>query len=402
MDDVWFGIETKVRSLMKELLEPTVRRVIENKDSIEKLSKNHEIATSRIDDLDMNIGKYARKIAGIDDFTKRITEFDSSIRMMEVRFNRDREEIKTEINAFNTKIVNFEEYLSVFDHMKEAIRNDITNLTYALQVAKTQNEDKFQVFRDEFRDKLQDLESQVIRFEVKLTNYEKNIKHLGKEIGESSAMIQTAAHVSEEIIKKNKEILKSFKNLKRNAYDNIDKLRLLAIKNMSELQAADKKMMDIIKSELPIRNKIIFHDVLFSVFNDPHQKHSLAQLVKEKFSDIQEIDLPDDVLKEISEMKSRAEDILLLPLPEKQIILNSSDSNSKLQRRKNRQRTVFVVKRDSEPESPLAIESSQRISKVSRKNTENHLEKIEEEESKDAGYHSSDDKKEGDPEDKKN
>ena len=79
MDDVWFGIETKVRSLMKELLEPTVRRVIENKDSIEKLSKNHEIATSRIDDLDMNIGKYARKIAGIDDFTKRITEFDSSI-----------------------------------------------------------------------------------------------------------------------------------------------------------------------------------------------------------------------------------------------------------------------------------------------------------------------------------
>lgn len=53
---------------------------------------------------------------------KRISEFEASLRLVDVRFNRDREEIKTEVSAFKSKLTNFEEYLNVFDHTKEALK----------------------------------------------------------------------------------------------------------------------------------------------------------------------------------------------------------------------------------------------------------------------------------------
>lgn len=365
MDDIWFSLETKVRGLIKELLEPSMRRTVENKEILERMSKNQEIFNSRLDELDMNLGKFTRKVSGIDDLTKRITEFDSSIRLMEVRFNRDREEIKTEVHTFGTKIINFEEYLSVFDHMKEAIRNDITNVTHALQVAKNQNEDRFQMFKDEFRDKLMEIESRSVKFEVQLGSYEKNIKSLGREIGDSSSLIQTTAHTSEEIKKKNKEILKSFKNLKKNAYDQIDKLRNLSIKQMSEAQVVSKRILDIVNDEIPVKTKLMLNETLFAVFNEPHQKHFMAQVFKEQLLELQKTDLTQEINKAVMKLISNAEEILQVPLPEKvpELQMQKSDSNSKVSRRRGgKQRTIFVVRRENgiESDSPMLQEAMSR------------------------------------------
>ena len=360
MEDIWFSLETRVRGLMKELLEPSVRRIIESKEITERLSKNQELYSARLDEIELNIGKFSRKSASIDDIIKRINEFDSSIRLMEVRFGRDRDEMKTEVHAFGTKIINFEEYLSVFDHMKEAIRNDITNLTYALQVSKSQNEDRFQMFKDEFRDKLMDVEARVIKFEVKLGTYEKNIKSLGREIGESSTLIQTTAHTSEEIIKKNKEIIKSFKHLKKNAFDQIEKLRALSIKQMSDAQVADKKILDIVNNEIPVRMKLMFNDTLFHVFNDPIQKHFVAQVLKEKLLEIRQTDLSQEIHDALMNLLTHADEVLQMPLPEKvEKTLTPVDSSSRLSRRRGKQRTIFVVKRDSglQQDSPGLQES---------------------------------------------
>jgi hypothetical protein len=71
MEDIWFGLETKVRALMKELLEPTIRRVIESKETTEKILKTQETFSTRIDDIDMNVGKYSRKIGSIDEISKK-------------------------------------------------------------------------------------------------------------------------------------------------------------------------------------------------------------------------------------------------------------------------------------------------------------------------------------------
>ena len=380
MEDIWFGLETKVRALMKELLEPTIRRVIESKETTEKILKTQETFSTRIDDIDMNVGKYSRKIGSIDEISKKITEFDSSIRLMELRFSRDREEIKTEISTFNSKIINFEEYLNVFEHMKEGIRNDITNLTHSLQVNKTQSEDKFLTFREEYRDKLQDLESNIVKFDVKLLQYEKNFKNLGKEIGDTSTLIQTTAYNSAELGKKNKELAKSLKKLKNNVFDSIEKLRLILIKNMNDYQTADKKLLELIEKDANIKNRLMIDDILFGILSDPYEKYNLACIEKDYYLNISEFDFSNEIRESIMKNLIKMEEILQTPLPDKpDLSAQYPDSVSRTGRRRGRQRTVFVIKKN-ESDSPSLKESGQhKQSHRHSLDSGNNLDKINEE-----------------------
>lgn len=348
MEDIWFGIETKVRALIKDVLEPTIRRVIENKDAFDRVSKNNEVLSTRIDDLDSSISKYARKISLVDELSKKILEYDSMIRIMDVRFNRDREEIKAEVSTFSSKIINFEEYLNVFDHLKDGLRNDITNLTYALNSNKSQQDEKFEFLNHLFTDKIHTIENSILHQQVQLSQFEKTIRTFSKELGENTTQVQTTQRTTEDLNKKAKDIRNSYKYLKKNVYDSIEKLRLLAIKTMNDSQVADRKILELINSEVPVRNRIMVAETLFSVINDPFQRRDLAQVEKIHLGMINESQLNPD-LKELLEVsRAKVEEVLLLPLPERNEEMAEFRRSN---RRKTKQRTVFVVKKDGEDDN---------------------------------------------------
>ena len=292
MEDIWFGLETKVRALMKELLEPTIRRVIESKETTEKILKTQETFSTRIDDIDMNVGKYSRKIGSIDEISKKITEFDSSIRLMELRFSRDREEIKTEI----------------------------------------------------------------------------------------STLIQTTAYNSAELGKKNKELAKSLKKLKNNVFDSIEKLRLILIKNMNDYQTADKKLLELIEKDANIKNRLMIDDILFGILSDPYEKYNLACIEKDYYLNISEFDFSNEIRESIMKNLIKMEEILQTPLPDKpDLSAQNPDSVSRTGRRRGRQRTVFVIKKN-ESDSPSLKESGQhKQSHRHSLDSGNNLDKINEE-----------------------
>lgn len=382
MEEIWLGLETRVRTLMKEILEPTIRRALENKDSIDKIYKQQEIMSYRLDDLDMNMGKYTRKIATIDDMSKRIAEFEASLRLVDVRFNRDREEIKTEVTSFNSRLISFGEYLEVFDHTKDALKNDLTTLTYALQSVKSYSEERLQSEKEETREKLHVIESALLKNEVKLAQAEKSAKGLGKEIGEMNTLLHTTAHSTDDLVKKTKDLRKSYKFMKKNAFDNIEKLRAVSVKNMTEAQVSDRKILDIIGNELPIRNRLMISDILHAILTDQFQIHNLAQLELQKFNQINDSSLIPELRSSLSHSRSRAIEIMSRPLPDKSDLFSASDINSRMRQRRGRQRTVFVIKKDStEFESPISVRrDSNKIHKFeSHCKTNQPLEKIDEE-----------------------
>ncbi|OMJ89096.1 hypothetical protein SteCoe_8818 [Stentor coeruleus] len=380
MDELWLALETKIRTLIKDIVEPTIRRTVDSKEVIEKIAKHQEIMNYRLDDLDMNIGKYARKMAAIDDMAKRIAEFEATIRLTDVRFNRDREEIKTEISAFGTKLIHLEEYLNVFDHTKEALRNDLTTLTYAIQSLKSHSEDRLQNIKEETRNKISDFDSALIKIDVKLTQNEKTTKGLGKEIGEINNLLYTTSHKTDELMKKTKDLRKSYKLMKKNTFDSIEKLRLISIKNMTEAQASDRKILDVISNELPLRNRLMIEEVLFNIIDDPKQRHSLAQFELQKFGLINESSLPSDLRITLAQSRTRAIEIISQPIPDNSSQQGSSDGNSKNKPRKgSRQRTVFVIKNNNgDFDAP-----QRKDSKINRRDSHGKynqpLEKIEEE-----------------------
>jgi hypothetical protein len=375
MEDIWFGLEVKVRNLIKELIEPTLRRTAENRNMIDRIEKSQDTLGSRIDDIDLNLGKFSRKASSIDDILKKTIEFDSAIRLMETRFTREREEIKAEVNSFNSKLVNFEEWLGVFEHAKEALRSDIANITYSMQILKNQNEDRFLSFREEYRNKLQDLDSMIVKFDVTLLQYDKNIKNLGKEVGDSNTLIQTTAHACSEVSKKNKDIVKSIKTLKKSVIDSVEKLRLLSIKQMTDFQAGDRQILEMINTEVPIRCRLLISDTLNAIINDPYQKYLLALLEKDKLSSILELSITPETKKSILEKMVSIDNILRSPVPERKLSINES-----VRGKRSRQRTVFVVKKDSgsEFQSPVLSKSNSRKSIRRDIKLKPSLDKIEE------------------------
>lgn len=349
MEEIWFGIETKVRGLIKDVLEPTVRRVLENKEAVDRIYKTQEVISTRIDDLDSNISKYARKIAMIDDLSKKIMEYDSLIKIMDMRFNRDREEIKAEVSIFSSKIINFEECLNVFDHLKDSLRSDITNLAYSLNSVKLQTEEKFEYFKNEYHEKVVGIENQIIRHEVHLSQFEKDLKSMAREMGDCSTLIQNTTRTTEDLNKRAKEIRNSYKYLKKNTYDSIEKLRLLAIKTMNDAQLADRKILELINNDLPIRNRLMMSETLFSILTDPHQRSDLAKLEKSELELVNLSVINPDLRTLIIDTKAKVDEILLMPLPEK-----IDFSLERTPRRNNKkQRTVFVVKKETENEMPV-------------------------------------------------
>lgn len=380
MDELWLALETKIRTLIKDIVEPTIRRTVDNKDVVDKIAKQQEIMNYRLDDLDMNIGKYARKMATIDDMMKRIAEFEATIRLTDVRFNRDREEIKTEISAFGSKLIHLEEYLNVFDHTKEALRNDLTTLTYAIQSVKSYSEDRIQNIKEETRNKIGNFDSAQIKIDVKMTQNEKSIKGLGREIGEINNLLYTTSHKTDELIKKTKDLRKSYKLMKKNTFDSIEKLRLISIKHMTEAQASDRKILDVIANELPLRNRLMIEEALYNVINDPKQRHTFAQFELQKFGLVNESSLPSELRIALAQSRTRAIEIVSQPVPDSSSQQGSSDTNSKSKQRKgSRQRTVFVIKNGSgDFDAP-----QRKDSKINRRDSHGKyiqpLEKIEEE-----------------------
>ncbi|OMJ87984.1 hypothetical protein SteCoe_10136 [Stentor coeruleus] len=382
MDELWLALETKIRTLIKDIVEPTIRRTVDSKDVIDKIAKQQEIMNYRLEDLDMGIGKYARKMAAIDDMAKRIAEFEATIRLTDVRFNRDREEIKTEISSFGSKLIHLEEYLNVFDHTKEALRNDLTTLTYAIQSVKNYSEDRLQTIKEETRSKINNFDSTLIKIDVKMTQNEKSTKGLGKEIGEINNLLYTTSYKTDELMKKTKDLRKSYKLMKKNTFDSIEKLRQISIKNMTEAQASDRKILDVIVNELPLRNRLMVEEMLFHIVDDQKQRHNLAQFELQKFGLVNESSLPSDLRIILAQSRTKNIEIMSQPIPDNLSQQGPSDTNPKAKSRKNsRQRTVFVIKRGSgEFDTPQHKDSKTNIKDLYGKYSQ-PLEKIEEENS---------------------
>lgn len=73
----WLEIENKIRRLVKDLIEPTVRRGLENKEAIDRLKKRETSVLEKVDEFDTQITKLLKKQALMDDYGRKLIEFET-------------------------------------------------------------------------------------------------------------------------------------------------------------------------------------------------------------------------------------------------------------------------------------------------------------------------------------
>jgi len=73
-DLIWFEYETRLRKLVEELLEPTVKRSREEREMYEVLSKKHEGLLKRVEDLEFTSHRTQKRQTVFEDIFRRISE----------------------------------------------------------------------------------------------------------------------------------------------------------------------------------------------------------------------------------------------------------------------------------------------------------------------------------------
>jgi len=73
-DLIWFDYETRLRKLIEEILEPTVKRSKEERELFDILSKKNESLTKRVEDLEFMSQRTQKRQTSFEDIFKRLNE----------------------------------------------------------------------------------------------------------------------------------------------------------------------------------------------------------------------------------------------------------------------------------------------------------------------------------------
>jgi hypothetical protein len=72
-----FAVENKVRKLIHELLEPTIRRSADDRDTIANLVGTVDILMRRMDEVELIGSNANRKMTIVDEVKHKLSEFES-------------------------------------------------------------------------------------------------------------------------------------------------------------------------------------------------------------------------------------------------------------------------------------------------------------------------------------
>ncbi len=125
-DIEWLTLENKVRRLVKELLEPTVRRVVEDRDQLHKLSKESDVVKRKVDELDFTMAKVAKKLGTLDEVTKRQLDLEAGQKSVETRMTQTAQNLRADMELLTAEIQRKADFIQSFEKRIDTFAAEIT------------------------------------------------------------------------------------------------------------------------------------------------------------------------------------------------------------------------------------------------------------------------------------
>lgn len=95
----WFDFEIKVRKIVSELIDPIIKRELEDKEAIKYLKKFIEVQKRKTEEVDFIILKCMKKITAFDEVNRKLIDMDSDRKLLETRTSQETNSIKSEIES---------------------------------------------------------------------------------------------------------------------------------------------------------------------------------------------------------------------------------------------------------------------------------------------------------------
>lgn len=388
---VWFQMENKVRILIKDLVEPTIHRVAEATKIIENQGKAITTAIYKLEDLESTQSSLMKRLSSIDEFARKVLEFEGLQSIMESKFNRDREEIKSKISLFIQRQESFEQNLEVLQNQRELLKTDIIELSQAIINQKYELEEKIVQTSDAHKEISSNFKTRFSLIESEISQESKNFERYNKELIEIDVLAKEAIRISNEHTNHLKKQGKKIEHIKLDYPKEIDKVRNTCIANTNEILNTKKYIKKVEKEmqsdESAIRNEIMMTQPFYVVVKDLQTLKALAVYEKERLEKINYKKYSQGIFDLWKSHFDKAQDIIDTPLPPspppRRITTTGSQKKLKRERRQNVRKQIaknisIAVKGLSKFDNiPSDIQSNLTFENNSRADTK-HMNVIEE------------------------
>ena len=328
------------------LIEPTIRRSKEGQDLLAMLTHKLETLSTKVEDIDIIQSKTLTKLSYFDEFNRKFMEFNASQSLLESKMHHDKQEIQIQYSNIFEQQHTMKEEVLVLEHQRQSMKNDITGISHNLMNAKYDLERKVEGFKEEYRDKLIDIEERLARNEIDTETIHKKIKKNNKEISE----IDGRSKISERLCEEHSGLLKNLagkvENNSKDTKNYFENIRMTNIKISSDLSKQQKLLSSVMNKlktleENEVKNRIKMTQPLYNIFTDVGTLQSLAKYDLERINNLEGDKNDSKTLTE--EIKSKAEEIMKLPppLPPKPL---SPDSSGKTKKKKRKHKNLPKAK----------------------------------------------------------
>ena len=368
----WYALESRVRGIVREIIEPTIKRVHEIREINEKLIRKEESIQDRMTAIEITLSQTNQRIENLTNFTSKIVESEANMRSFESRTTSSFEKTISKIELVAMDTLNLAEKLSVLDKQRVLIEENATGLEQNLNLTKSSFEKTFESMQ----------EKSLKQFEVtdlKIKSLENNIKQINRKIESiSSDLAETdySAKKSEKVVAEHAEkissIVKLIQSNKKELQENQDKIRSSMFSHYKEAQDSNKRLIKYIENDFKVTMNMGFMEHLYTVVSDPRTLHRLAQYEKDKLTEWGNSSIQSTLKEALEKSKARCQVIIETPIEPVRKFMKEESKEELLKDTLSRDQSQKSIKSSIKSSDKLQSE----ISEVSEQN-ENSEEKDE-------------------------
>lgn len=282
-DSLWLQLETRVRKLIKDLIEPTIDRGNKQKKLMKGIEKTNDELKNRLDGHEVQVSKLLGKIDLIDGYSRTLMEFEAGLRLVEARYQFDNESMRAELDSFQKRLTSSEETVQVLDNQRIDMQNDLEKCFSITSNHRVELDDMINKLNDDLKFIKSESDYKSQEFEMNINSINESLNKISHELGNTEIIAKKGDKMYSQLKEQFKNFNRVLKSVTNDSKDQVEKIRQMAMQFDAKASEDNKRLRDYIDKEYQLSCFLSNSDILHGSFLDFKSKRSLAEIEQIKY-----------------------------------------------------------------------------------------------------------------------
>jgi hypothetical protein len=370
----WFTLETKVRKLVLELVEPITRKIADQKLVDEQIQDAIQSHKRRFEEHDLVLERFSRKTQQLDDITRRLSSFENSQAVLGSKMSEEIAGLQMQLDCCAHFSATATASLRSLDSQIEALNKATKTASYEIVNIKTKVLEKLHEIKQKVEEDIQACLGEVKSYEVIFKEANYNFESLSTSIVNLDVKGKSCEQECK-LVKRDLQRMKqdvALKNRVALLEEGLMRTRQIFTADQAGQDKEIKQVLGIVQNVHPIQTQLQISEALHHTLSGP-QKKAFVQYEIQKFADLTAVSegmtqtseteaqqIKEQIKVMVADAQQRAAEVQETIQEEERMALQSPQSrdfHSKHAKR-SRTRTTSLLDRTGEEQSSSLKETS--------------------------------------------